>query len=554
MFVKRHPLALLVFLAAFLTPALLTVAMVEPAGKKQSKKDKETLLDEESEDYYKKWLKEDVVYIITPEEKSVFEKLSNPEEKEQFIEQFWYRRDPDERTMSNAFKEEHYRRIAYANERFYSGKPGWQTDRGRIYIIHGPPDQLESFASGSTYARPMQEGGGYTKTYPWERWRYRYIEGLGPEVILEFVDKSMTGEFRLSFVPEDKDALLMVPGAGLTFFEEMTGASKTSRPYFTGRREYPYTRGFHNDRPFERYYRYTRVQRPTEIKYKDLKEIVNINITYETLPIKMSTDYIRLNEDQVLVPITLEIRNKDLTFKEEAGVHLARVSVYGIITSITHRIITEFEDDMMASFKPEFLERGLGGRSLYQKIVPVDRKMRYKLDFVVKDVHSGHVGVIRRAIIPPSYDEKKLSLSSLILSDHIVPLEITPTDNEMFVLGDVKIRPSLSKIFPANSVLGVYLQVYNAGIDQTTLTPSLQVTYRVLQGDQVLLERVDESGEAIQFVSGQRVVLIKQLPLQSFSPGRYRVQIEIRDQIKDQQTSVSDQFQVKPPLQVAQNR
>jgi hypothetical protein len=338
----------------------------------------------------------------------------------------------------------------------------------------------------------------------------------------------------------------------LTFFEEMTGASKTSRPYFTGRNDN--IRGFQEDSPFARYQRYSQVQRPTEIKYKDLKEIVNINISYDNLPCKIGTDYIRLNEDQVLVPITLEIRNKDLTFKEEAGVHLAKVSVYGIITSITHRIITEFEDDMMASFKPEFLERGLGGRSLYQKIVPVDRKMRYKLDLVVKDVHSGHVGVIRRAIIPPSYDEKKLSLSSLILSDHILPMEIVPTENEMFVLGDVKVRPSLSKAFWADSVLGVYLQVYNAGIDQATLAPSLHVTYRVLQGDQVVLDLVDESGEAIQFVSGQRVVLIKQLPLQSLSPGRYRVQIEIRDQIKDQQTSVGDQFQVKSPPQVAQNR
>ena len=552
MFVKRRALPLFVSLAALLAPALLTVAMAEPGGKKQSKKEKETLVDEEREDYYKKWLKEDVVYIIMPAEKTVFEKLSNPEEKEQFIEQFWYRRDLDQRTISNEFKEEHYRRIAYANERFYSGKPGWQTDRGRIYIIHGPPDQLESFAAGSTYARPIQEGGGYTKTYPWERWRYRFIEGLGPEVILEFVDKSMTGEFRLSFIPEDKDALLMVPGAGLTFFEEMTGASKTSRPYFTGRNDN--IRGFQEDSPFARYQRYSQVQRPTEIKYKDLKEIVNINISYDNLPCKIGTDYIRLNEDQVLVPITLEIRNKDLTFKEEAGVHLAKVSVYGIITSITHRIITEFEDDMMASFKPEFLERGLGGRSLYQKIVPVDRKMRYKLDLVVKDVHSGHVGVIRRAIIPPSYDEKKLSLSSLILSDHILPMEIVPTENEMFVLGDVKVRPSLSKAFWADSVLGVYLQVYNAGIDQATLAPSLHITYRVLQGDQVVLDLVDESGEAIQFVSGQRVVLIKQLPLQSLSPGRYRVQIEIRDQIKDQQTSVGDQFQVKSPPQVAQNR
>ena len=140
---------------------------------------------------YKKWLNEDVRWIITPEELSAFKQLSNDEERDQFIEQFWLRRDPTPDTEENEFKEEHYRRIAYANEHFAAGKAGWRTDRGRIYIVFGPPDEIDAHPSGGQYNRPMEEGGGETSTYPFETWRYRYIEGLGDkgqEVMIEFVD------------------------------------------------------------------------------------------------------------------------------------------------------------------------------------------------------------------------------------------------------------------------------------------------------------------------------------------------------------------------------
>jgi hypothetical protein len=209
---------------------------------------------------------------------------------------------------------------------------------------------------------------------------------------------------------------------------------------------------------------------------------------------------------------------------------------------------------MLASFQAEFLQRGLSGRSLYQKIVPIDRKMRYKVDVVVKDVNSGNVGVIRTAIVPPAYDEKELSISSVILSDYIMPLQEVPDHDEMFVLGDVKIRPSLGKRFPANGALGVYLQIYNAGVDQTTLTPSLQVSYKILKKGRVVDTRTDESGEGIQFFSGQRVVLIKRLPLDRLGPGKYQVVVEIQDRISEQSVTARDEFELTAPLELSQGR
>src|SRR5579875_1143088 len=174
---------------------------------------------------YKKWLDEDVRWIITDQEKKAFLSLSNDEEREAFIEQFWRRRNPNPDSPENEFREEHYRRIAYANEHFAAGKPGWMTDRGHIYIAFGPPDSIDSHPSGGTYERPMEEGGGETSTFPFETWHYRYIEGIGDNIDIEFVDTCMCGDYHMTLDRSEKDALLHVPGAGATLGEQM-GTSK----------------------------------------------------------------------------------------------------------------------------------------------------------------------------------------------------------------------------------------------------------------------------------------------------------------------------------------
>ena len=136
----------------------------EAAGDAEQRE--KSLKRETSDRYLKKWIREDARYIITEEEKKAFRQLTTDDERYQFIEQFWLRRDPNPDTVVNEARDEHYRRIAYANERFSSGTPGWLTDRGRIYITFGPPDEIESHAGGGRYARPIDEGGGITSTYP----------------------------------------------------------------------------------------------------------------------------------------------------------------------------------------------------------------------------------------------------------------------------------------------------------------------------------------------------------------------------------------------------
>ena len=148
---------------------------------------------------FKRWLEEDVAYIIASEERDKFVQLTTDAEREHFIESFWMRRDQTPDSIANEFKEEHYRRIAWANDRFAARVPGWKTDRGRAYIMRGPPDEIESHPSGGRYERPSREGGGFSADYPFEVWRYRVA--TGGDIFLEFEDPAMTGEYRLRMPP-----------------------------------------------------------------------------------------------------------------------------------------------------------------------------------------------------------------------------------------------------------------------------------------------------------------------------------------------------------------
>src|SRR5205823_2809102 len=205
-----------------------TDPLKRPLTEKQ-RKENEKRFKQEVSSSFKKWLNEDVAYIITDEERGAFKQLSNDEERDSFIEAFWQRRDPTPDTVENEFKEEHYRRMAYANEHFPAGIPGWKTDRGKMYIMYGPPDEIESHPSGGTYERPMDEGGGTTSTFPFEQWRYRYLEGIGQEVIIEFVDNCMCGDYHMTLDRSEKDALKYTPNGGLTMYEQLGMASKGDR-------------------------------------------------------------------------------------------------------------------------------------------------------------------------------------------------------------------------------------------------------------------------------------------------------------------------------------
>jgi GWxTD domain-containing protein len=517
-------------------------------GKKdQKKKDKELM--KELGDPYKQWLDE-VSYIIMPEERQAFLRLQTNEEREQFIERFWARRNPDPESPENSFKDEYYRRIAYANEHYSSGIPGWKTDRGRIYIMWGPPDNVESHPAGGPYERPPEEGGGETSTYPFEDWEYHYLPGIGENVEIEFVDPTMTGEYHLTMDPSEKDALLYVPGAGLTDMEAMGMSSKTDR--FTR------TDGTHlgvpmGDEPasmdeFNRLELYAKIQQPPPVQFKDLEAVVTSRLISNQLPFQYHCDILRITDATDLVPVTVEVPNKEMTFQDKDGVQTATLHIFGRVSTLGGRIAQTFEDTVRQQIPDSLLQKSLDGRSVYQKAIPL-RPGLYRLDLVVKDVNSGNIGAINTRLPVPRYDDTKLASSTLILADDIEGVSAQDIGLGQFVLGDVKVRPRLDGTFKKNETLGLYMQVYNLKIDPQSHHSSATVDYLISSGEKQILKQTDTSAQLGQ--NGEQLTLDKQMNLSVLPPGHYKLQITVHDNLAQQEITQSTDFTVKPVNKVA---
>ncbi len=496
----------------------------------------------------RKWLDEDVAYIITNEERAAYKALKTDEEREQFIEQFWLRRDPSPDTVENEFKEEHYSRIAYANERYASGIPGWRTDRGRIYILYGKPAEIESHASGGSYERPIQEGGGTTSTFPFEIWRYRYIEGIGNEVILEFVDPTMSGEYHLTTDPNEKDALLRVPGAGLTFDEQVNGTDKGARisgigdPKLFGGPSAIGNSMYGNQ--FDRIQLMANIFRPPEIKFKDLEAIVTTKLSFNLLPFKFRTDFVRVTEDSVLTPITLLLQNKDLAFQEQQGIHRAMVHVYGKITGVTGRVAPGgvFEDTISQDIPDALFKQQLEGASIHQKIVPL-RPGLYKLDLVLKDINSGNVGTVSQRLQVPRFPDDKLQLSSLILADLVENLPSSQIGSGSFILGSNKVRPNVNDDFRHDRNLNLWFQVYNLKLDEGNRKPSATVETLITKNGREVKKEVEQASELSN--AAAQMTLSKSIPLKDFEPGEYSVQIKVTDNLTKDVIASAEKFTVR---------
>src|ERR1700682_2437075 len=515
--------------------------------KEAKRKMKRTL--KELDSAYRQWLTEDVVYIISPAERNAFGQLGTNEEREQFIEQFWLRRSSNPDLPDNEFKEEHYRRIAYANEHFASGIPGWKTDRGRMYIMWGPADEVESHPSGGSYDRPMEEGGGSTTTYPFETWRYRYMEGIGENVIWEFVDPSGSGEYHLTMDPSEKDALLHVPGAGLSLMESMGMASKADRFTRSDGTNLPKSMGGEpaSMNEFSRLELYAKVNKPPEVKFKDLEAVVTSRIVRDQVHFTWSTDYLKVTNETLLVPVTVQVPNSQLSFQAKDGIHTAVLNIFGRVTTLTGRVVQTFEDSMSRDFPDSLYQQSLKLQSIYQKAVPL-RPGLYRLDLVIKDVQSGNVGVVNARLQVPRYEDDKLEASSLILADqleHVPPKQI---GSGQFVLGSSKVRPKLDGDFTSTDKLGIYMQVYNLKPDDKTHKSNATFQYTVKKGDQQILQFKETSAEMKQ--TGDQVTIERLLPLAPLSPGKYSLEVNATDTLSNQTISRTAEFTVKAPPEI----
>src|SRR5271165_1305883 len=523
---------------------------IDPKKKKQQQKD----FSKEIKGPYKKWLDEDVVWIITDEERAAFKQLSNDEERDNFIEAFWQRRDPTPDTEENEYKEEHYRRIAYANEHFAAGIPGWKTDRGRIYIMYGPADEIDSHPSGGTYQRPMDEGGGETSTFPFEDWRYRYLEGIGQEIIIEFVDSCMCNEYRMTIDRSEKDALKYTPNAGLTMYEQMGMANKSSRFSGGGLEQLGQGPGTSSQaaKQFDRLEQFAKLQAPPAVKYKDLEEIVNTKIITNLMPFDVRTDFVKVTGDTVLVPVTIQVKYRDITFVNKDGIQRGTINIFGRVSTLTGRVVQTFEDPAQIDVPAELLPRTAENSSVYWKALPL-RPGRYKIEIAVKDVNGDRKGLWSRGIVVPEYSDDKLSASSLIVADVMETVPTKDVSTGSFVIGLNKVRPRLAPadgkpaLFKRNKdqKVNFWVQVYNLGVDEKTHKPSATFEYDIVNvaTNKSVVQQV-ESTEKMGNV-GEQVTLQKSIAAANLQPGIYRIDIKVNDNVSKQTIDPSATFAVE---------
>ena len=518
----------------------------------KQKKQNAKAIRRELETSYKKWLDEDVRWIITDDERKAFMQLSNNEERDSFIEAFWQRRNPNPDSEDNEFKDEHYRRIEYANEHFPAGKPGWMTDRGRIYIVYGPADEIESHPSGGSYERPMEEGGGETSTYPFEQWRYRYIEGIGQEVIIEFVDTCMCGDYHMTMDRSEKDALKMVPNAGLTLYEQMGMSSKASRFQGSGLEQIgagPMSSNLQT-KQFDRLEQFAKLNQAPAVKFKDLEEVVRHKISYNTMPFDVRTDFVKITSDTVLVPVTVQLKNRDITFTNKDGVQHGVVNIFGRLTTLSGKVAQTFEDTVVADVPGELLPREVENSKIYWKAVPL-KPGRYRLDLVVKDVNGDRMGTWSRSIIVPDFSDDKLASSSLIVADAVEPVPSKSVGTGMFVIGTTKVRPRVAPsdgkpmAFKRGQKVNFWMQVYNLSLDEKTHKPSATFEYDIVNAatNKEVVHAVDSSDKMGNL--GDQVTLQKTVQAANLDPGVYRIQIKVNDNISKQTLGPSATFSVE---------
>jgi GWxTD domain-containing protein len=525
------------------TPQRETVA--KPLTEREIRK-REEKLRKELMTPYRKWLNEDVAYIITDEERAVFKNLQTDEEREQFIEQFWMRRDPTPDSMENEFKEEHYRRIAYANERYASGIPGWKTDRGRIYITYGPADEIESHPSGGTYERPPEEGGGTTSTFPFEKWRYRYIEDIGTDIIIEFVDPTMSGEYRMTMDPSEKDALLYVPNAGLTLMEQMGLADKADRFNRTDGTRLGTAFGGQTERmnQFTRLEQFAKLQRPPKTKFPDLEAAISSHISYSILPMNVRVDFFPVTDTSVFTTVTVQFENKDLQFKNKDGVQKAAVNILGRLTTMTRRPVASFEETVEVMSPAEMLQDFAKRKSIYQKNVPL-APGTYRLNVVAKDVEGGNLSSFEQAVTVPRIDPDKLASSSLVLADVIEKVPNRSIGTGQFVIGSSKVRPRMGEVFKRDEKLWIFLKLYNFGADEDTHKPVGEIHYELVKnGSNEKILEFSEDVADIPGASASQVIVEKGYALKDLAPGKYTLRLKVTDKNRNQVLTPTAQFTV----------
>jgi len=480
-----------------------------PSLSQAGKQQKEALSD---------WIKGEVRYLITEEERAVYGKLTTAEEREQFIEEFWRRRDPNPATPDNEFREEFYRRIAYANENFRAGGPGWMTERGRIYVLYGPPDRRDARPMGGRYQKPANMGGDTVTTYPFEIWEYDYIPGIGNDLTIEFVDRTGTGMYVLTTDSNQKDV------------------------FYWRRGEMPQQRVWARakEMPFERMRVWSRFQAPPPLQFAKLREEVKTAISYNALPFEVSTAFVRISADSYGVPLSIAIANDKLQYLGKDGIYQSELQLYVAVANLNGATVYQVDEGFQKRSSGEPLAQLLKRRTYHQRIIPLPPG-RYRMQIVLKDVNADKVGIQETTIWIPQVSDTGLNTSSLIYADIIQPAP-EGSRGEEFVLGPLMVVPNIKAAFDRRHRLGLYVEVYDLELDQATQKQAVEIGYALEGPDGKVVQIGNEFESRIE--EGRSLAVAKGIPLEDFAPGKYRVLVRISDVLSQRTCTLEGQVEI----------
>jgi hypothetical protein len=289
---------------------------------------------------------------------------------------------------------------------------------------------------------------------------------------------------------------------------------------------------------------------PPPVKFKDLEEKVNTKIRYNLMPFDLRSDFVKITSDTVLVPITIQLKTKDMTFVQKDGIQRAAVNIFGRITTLSGRVASTFEDTVGVDEPNELLERALLTSQIYWKAIPLKPGM-YKIDVAIKDVNGDRVGTLVRSIRVPEFDDEKLAASSLILADIMEHVPAKNVGAGSFIIGDTKVRPRVDAAdgkpasFKRAQRLNIWLQVYNLQMDQQSKKTNATISYDIVNmmtNKSVL--HADESSAAYGN-TGEQITIEKSMQLANLEPGLYNLKVTVNDVVTKQTINPSARFQVE---------
>ena len=551
------PRALRIFIAVVALVVCLPAAGVQQ--KPPSKNEKPAEIPAQ----YKKWVDEEALYIISDNERDVFKSLRTDDEREGFIRTFWRRRDPSPETPLNEFREEHYRRLEWANRHYFEGKAGWRTDRGRAYIMFGPPDFFETNPGGGRGF--LFDPSGPTAEFPSEVWTYRSIPGLKERIgriDLIFVNYYNSGSYQLTTNPALANALRNV-----SMPARDVGYAEARKEAYPGEKD--------RDMAFNPLEQLTLLAELTKSRGEVLEEterserlrrlrgIVDANESLTALPFVDQESFLKGPENIISVPISIEVAGKDVQFKEAGDRYRGLVSFYFEVKDQSQTVY-QISDRLEMNLREETYKRRLADSYQYKHRLEL-RPGDYFLHVVVWDELSNNVGYLDKRMTVPSFPEDGLCLSDVILARTVrvvdapketvvveskdipalqafekanlkVPdkLEITRRQGDPFTFGNLEIGPNPSSIYKPDEELVFFYQIYNLVFNPGQGRAAVLVEHEIWKGDQ-LIATIDKPQEA-SIPADQKASYLNsgaRYTLSRFEAGQYTLVIKVKDIIAD---------------------